>query len=64
VIGQTLAHDRITAAIGAGGMGDVYRATDAKLGRDVALKVLPAEMAADPERLEYTYRLVWSLSGL
>jgi serine/threonine-protein kinase len=49
--GQTLAHYRITTAIGAGGMGEVYRATDTKLGRDVAIKVLPAELAQDPERL-------------
>jgi serine/threonine protein kinase len=51
LIGQTLAQYRITAAIGAGGMGEVYRATDTKLGRDVAIKVLPAERAGDAERL-------------
>jgi serine/threonine-protein kinase len=49
--GHTLAHYRVTAAIGAGGMGEVYRATDTKLGREVAIKVLPAEVALDKERL-------------
>jgi serine/threonine protein kinase len=51
LIGQTLAHYRITAAIGAGGMGEVYRASDTKLEREAAIKLLPAELAADPERL-------------
>ena len=45
MIGRTLAQYRVTASIGAGGMGEVYRATDTRLGRDVAIKVLPAAMA-------------------
>src|ERR1700752_5443582 len=49
--GSKLGSYEIRSPLGAGGMGEVYRATDAKLGRDVALKVLPAEMAQDPERL-------------
>jgi serine/threonine protein kinase/Tol biopolymer transport system component len=49
--GRTLAQYRITAAIGVGGMGEVYRATDTTLGRDVAIKVLPSDLAQDPERL-------------
>ncbi len=48
--GATLAHYRITAALGAGGMGEVWRATDTRLGREVALKVLPESFADDPER--------------
>ena len=49
--GLSVAQYRITAAIGAGGMGEVYRATDTKLGREVALKLLPEAFASDPERL-------------
>ena len=49
--GQRLGSYEITAAIGKGGMGEVFRARDTKLGRDVAIKVLPAAFAQDPERL-------------
>ena len=51
ISGSKLGPYEIQSSLGAGGMGEVYRATDTKLGRDVALKVLPAEMAHDPERL-------------
>jgi formylglycine-generating enzyme required for sulfatase activity/dienelactone hydrolase len=57
-------HYRITAKIGAGGMGEVYRATDTKLGRDVALKVLPADMARDPDRLARFQREAHAVAAL
>src|ERR1700730_9030206 len=49
--GSRLGPYEITAAIGAGGMGEVYRARDTLLGRDVAVKVLPSFLSSDPDRL-------------
>jgi serine/threonine protein kinase len=53
---EHLGHYEIHALLGAGGMGEVYRATDTRLGREIALKVLPAEMAADHDRLMRFHR--------
>jgi serine/threonine protein kinase len=64
LVGRTLAHYRINTAIGAGGMGEVYRATDLKLGREVALKVLPPDMARDPERLARFQREARAVAAL
>jgi serine/threonine protein kinase len=63
--GRSLGHYRIVSVLGAGGMGEVYRATDTKLGRDVALKILPEGVAENPElheRFEREARAVASLS--
>ncbi len=49
--GHRLAHYEIVSLIGKGGMGEVYRARDTKLDRDVAIKVLPEEFSNDEERL-------------
>jgi serine/threonine-protein kinase len=61
---QLIAHYRITARLGKGGMGEVWRATDAKLKRDVALKVLPEAFASDAERLARFQREAELLASL
>ena len=50
-VGSRLGHFDVTALIGEGGMGQVYQATDTKVNRRVALKILPEAFAADPDRL-------------
>lgn len=62
--GQTLTHYRISAKLGAGGMGEVYRATDTRLGREVALKVLPAAVSRDDEALARLEREAMALAAL
>jgi serine/threonine-protein kinase len=61
---QSIAHYRIISRLGAGGMGEVWRATDTKLGRDVALKVLPEAFAADPDRMARFTREAQVLASL
>src|SRR5262245_59188258 len=51
MIGTTIAHFKITAHLGSGGMGEVYQVTDTKLGRSVAIKLLPEAFASDAERV-------------
>jgi serine/threonine-protein kinase len=61
---QAIAHYRITAKLGEGGMGEVYRATDTKLGRDVAIKVIPDSFTADADRMARFTREAQVLASL
>ena len=62
--GTRLNHYEILSLLGAGGMGEVYRAADTKLKREVALKILPAEFARDPDRLARFEREAQVLASL
>ena len=62
--GTKLGSYEVVAQIGAGGMGEVYQAHDTKLGRDVAIKVLPEAFAHDPERLSRFQREAKMLASL
>ena len=64
MIGRTLGHYEIIEPLGAGGMGEVYRAHDTTLKRDVAIKVLPEDLSADVERLARLEREAWLLAAL
>src|SRR5262249_42338123 len=61
---QSIAHYRIVSKLGEGGMGAVYRATDTKLNRDIAIKVLPDSFANDSERLARFTREAQVLASL
>jgi serine/threonine protein kinase len=62
--GASLSHYRIVSKLGAGGMGEVYLALDTKLDRKVALKILPAEVAANQERMRRFVQEAKSASAL
>jgi serine/threonine-protein kinase len=64
MVGKTLGHYKILEKIGAGGMGEVYLAEDTKLGRQVAIKVLPPDLAANQERLDRFQREARTLAAL
>ena len=63
-VGARLGHYSVTAKLGEGGMGEVWRATDTQLNRDVALKILPEAFATDPDRLARFQREAQVLASL
>jgi serine/threonine protein kinase len=64
VIGQALGPYEVLAKLGEGGMGEVYCARDSRLNRDVALKLLPAELRSDPDRVARFAREARTLAAL
>src|SRR6202790_3245654 len=63
-VGEKIGHYEVLSLLGQGGMGEVYRAKDSKLKRDVALKVLPDAFANDPERMARFQREAEALASL
>ena len=64
LVGRTLSHYQVLSLLGAGGMGEVYLARDPRLDRTVALKILPGELAADPDRMQRFTREAKAASAL
>ncbi len=64
MVGTTISHYKVLEKIGQGGMGEVYRATDTKLNRDVALKILPQQFASDTQRMARFQREAEVLASL
>ncbi len=64
MVGETISHYKVLEKIGEGGMGEVYRATDTKLNRDVALKILPEQFASDSQRMARFQREAEVLASL